>query len=157
MIAKQGFTMGEVMIVIVIVGFGLLPVLSMFLSGTGYIERGAEELTASMAAQNLLDVARSNDFIWEQIPNTVSIPEQSDKYPQFQLPNNFIKHYKARALIKVEEAPGHTVYPHRSIEHNLLQISVHITWQEHGKTCNANLSTYKALLDDKTVQSTTRM
>ena len=155
--AKNGFTMAEVMIVIIIVGFGLLPVFSMFMSGTSYVERGAEQLTASMAAQNLLDVARSNDFIWEQIPNTVTLPEETPKYPQFQLPEGFVKHYKARAMIKVEEAPNHTVYSTGSVEHNLLQISVLITWEEHGKTCNARLVTYKALLEDKTLQSTTRM
>ena len=71
---SRGFTLIEVTIATIIIGIGILPVLSMFMTGTKFVEKGELYLMASIAAQNLLDLARSDEFIWEKIPNKVSVP-----------------------------------------------------------------------------------
>lgn len=93
----RGFTLIEVTIATIIIGIGILPVLSMFMTGTKFVEKGELYLMASIAAQNLLDLARSDEFIWEKIPNKVSVPG-SGAYAQFKLPEGFVKKYGAKAL-----------------------------------------------------------
>lgn len=64
----RGFTLIEVTIATIIIGIGILPVLSMFMTGTKFVEKGELYLMASIAAQNLLDLARSDEFIWKKYP-----------------------------------------------------------------------------------------
>lgn len=152
----RGFTLIEVTIATIIIGIGILPVLSMFMTGTKFVEKGELYLMASIAAQNLLDLARSDEFIWEKIPNKVSVPG-SGAYAQFKLPEGFVKKYGAKALISVEQAAGHSVVGTGVNETNLLHISVEVNWKEKEQEKKLRLETYKAILNSVTVKTSTKM
>lgn len=154
---RLGFSLMEITIAILVLGFGLLPVLSVFMQGSKFVEKGELYLRASIAAQNLLDLARSDDFIWERVPNKVHVTNGAGNYPQFKLPESFIKKHKANATITVDQVQGATTVGTGLQENRLLQISVKINWYEKEIEKNLTLTTYKALLDSVSVKTSTRM
>lgn len=156
--SKKGFSLMEVTIAILVLGFGLLPVLSVFMQGSKFVEKGELYLRASIAAQNLLDLARSDDFTWEKVPNQVNITSSgSGAYPQFKLPPSFAKKHDAKATIKVDHVQGITTIGTGLQENRLLQISATINWKEKNIEKKLTLTTYKALLNSVSVKTSTRM
>lgn len=139
---KKGFTLIEVMLAVFIIGVGVVPVLVMFLQGTRTVEKGGVILEASIAAQGIIDRARSDSFIWKTVPLTISIPDKD--YPDFKLPENFTDKYKASGTLTIEEAPGHTVIGTGANETNLLQLTVIVKWLESGLEKEFRLLTYRA-------------
>lgn len=139
---KNGFTLIEVLLAVFIIGVGVIPVIVMFLQGTRTVEKGGVILEASIAAQNILDRARSDSFIWKTVPLTINIPDKD--YPDFKLPESFIKKYQASGTISIEEAPGHTIIGTGANETNLLQLTVILKWLESGIEKEFRLLTYRA-------------
>ncbi len=156
MVNKKGFSLMEITLAVLVLGFGLLPVLSVFMQGTKFVERGELYLRASIAAQNLLDLARSDDFVWEKVPNKVKVG-QSNIYPQFKLPSSFAEKYNAKATIMVDFAKDATTIGTGLSENRLLEISVGISWKEKEAEKKLQLTTYKALLNSVSVRTSTRM
>jgi len=140
--AVRGFTLVEVMMAVFIIGVGVLPVIVMFLQGTRTVEKGGVILEASIAAQNIIDRARSDSFIWKTVPLTISIPDKD--YPDFKLPEGFMKKFQASGTLTIEEAPGHTIIGTGANEKNLLQLTVILKWLENGIEKEFRLLTYRA-------------
>lgn len=139
---SRGFTLIEVLLAVFIIGVGVIPVLMMFLSGTRTVEKGGVLLEASIAAQNILDRARSDSFLWKSVPITLNIPDKA--YPDFRLPAAFAAKYQASGTLTVELAPGHTVLGTGANETNLLQLTVILNWLENGMPKEFRLLTYRA-------------
>lgn len=140
--AKSAFTLVEVMMAVMIIGAGVIPVLSLFLTGSRTVAKGGVMLEASIAAQNILDRARSDSFIWANIPATISIPDPD--YPEFYLPQSFVAKHKANGTLIIEEAPGHTIIGTGANETNLLQLTVLLHWIENGMPKEYRVLTYRA-------------
>lgn len=138
----NGFTLIEVLLAMLIIGAGVVPVLSLFLSGSRTVEKGGLLLSATIAAQNVLDRAKSDSFLWSHTPLTLDFPDQ--EYPQFSMPAFFAKKYNASGTLIIEEAPGHTVIGTGEKETNLIQISVIIRWVENNSERSTRLVTYRA-------------
>ena len=139
---RSAFTLVEVLMAVVIIGVGVIPVLTLFISGSRTVEKGGVMLEASIAAQNILDRAKSDNFLWNQIPLSISIP--SKDYPSFKLPTFFEKKYKASATLVIEEAPGHTILGTGAKEKNLIQLTVLLGWIENGMPRSYRVLTYRA-------------
>ncbi|PKL47929.1 MAG: hypothetical protein CVV42_11595 [Candidatus Riflebacteria bacterium HGW-Riflebacteria-2] len=139
---KRAFTLIEVMLAVFIIGVGVVPVLMMFIQGTRTVEKGGVILEASIAAQNILDRARSDSFIWQTVPVTINIPDKN--YPEFTLPETFRVKYQASGTLVIEEAPGHTVLGTGAREPNLLQLTVILNWLENGMPKEFRLLNYRA-------------
>jgi len=114
----------------------------MFIQGTRTVEKGGVILEASIAAQNILDRARSDSFIWQTVPVTINIPDKN--YPEFTLPETFREKYQASGTLVIEEAPGHTVIGTGAKEQNLLQLTVILNWLENGVPKEFRLLNYRA-------------
>ncbi|NCB37496.1 MAG: prepilin-type N-terminal cleavage/methylation domain-containing protein [Erysipelotrichia bacterium] len=141
-VRRSGFSLIEVLLSVFIIGVGVVPVLMMFLSGTRTVEKGGILLEASIVAQNILDRARSDSFIWKTVPITITVPDKD--YPDFKLPAAFIKKYKASGSLTVECAPGHTILGTGANETNLLQLTVILSWFENGIEKEYRLLSYRA-------------
>lgn len=139
---QTGFTLIEVLLAVFIIGVGVIPVIVMFLQGTRTVEKGGVILEASIAAQNILDRARSDSFIWKTVPLTITIPDKD--YPDFKIPEAFSEKYHASGTLTIEEAPGHTIIGTGANETNLLQLTVILRWLESGIGKEFRLLTYRA-------------
>lgn len=138
----RAFTLIEVLLAVFIIGVGVIPVLMMFLSGSRTVEKGGVLLEASIAAQNILDRARSDSFLWKSVPTTLTIPDKD--FPEFRLPAAFALKYQASGTLTVEPAPGHTILGTGANETNLLQLTVILSWLENGMPKEFRLLTYRA-------------
>ncbi len=139
---KRAFTLIEVLLAVFIIGVGVVPVLMMFIQGTRIVEKGGVILEASITAQNILDRARSDSFIWQTVPITINIPDKN--YPEFALPESFRVKYQASGTLVIEEAPDHTVIGTGVRETNLLQLTVILNWIENGMPKEFRLLNYRA-------------
>ena len=151
---RKAFTLIEVMITVLILGAGVIPVLTLFLSSSRTVEKGGVILEATIAAQNILDTAKSDTFLWEHIPLKVEIPDE--KFPQFSLPKFFSDKYKASGTLVIEPAPGHTVLGSSENEQNLIQITATINWIENGFVRTSRLLTYRANTNSFDLKTSTR-
>ncbi len=152
---RLGVTFIEILIAIFVVAVGVIPVLSLFLKGTRTVESGGVIFQVAIAAQNIMDRVRSDAFIWQQtMPVNVVIPSNDDK--GLYLPEDLIKHYKARAELKIDVAKGHTIIETGEPEENLYQIDVKITWVENGVNKNFSLMNYRANINSQTMKTSTR-
>ncbi len=151
---RSAFTLIEIMITVIIIGAGVIPVLSLFLSGSRTVEKGGAILEVTIAAQNILDSARSDAFLWDHIPLKISIPD--DKFPQFTLPEFFSKKYQASGTLEIEVAPNHTVLGTAESEENLIQIAVTINWIENQMPRTSRLATYRANTNCFDLKTSTR-
>lgn len=142
LISSKGFSLIEVLLAVFIIGVGVVPVISLFLSGTKTVAKGSVILEASIISQNILDRARSDDFIRNCDQQMISIP--NPKYPEFKIPEFFKKKYQASATLLIEEAPDHTILGTGAKETNLLQLTVILTWLENGIGKEYRMLTYKA-------------
>ncbi|HNX76387.1 MAG TPA: prepilin-type N-terminal cleavage/methylation domain-containing protein [Candidatus Rifleibacterium sp.] len=138
----QGFSLIEVLLASFIIGVGVVPVLLMFITSTRTVEKGGVLLEASIAAQNIIDRARSDSFLWKSVPVTLVIPDK--EFPEFSIPEAFARKYQASGTLSVESAPGHTVLGTGANETNLLQLTVILTWIENGMPKEFRLLTYRA-------------
>lgn len=138
----SGFTLIEVMLAVFIIGVGVIPVIGLFASGSKSVEKGGVILGASIAAQNIIDRAKSDAFLWDNVPLTISIPDK--KYPAFKLPKFFSEKYKASATLIIEEASGHTILGTGAKENNLIQLTVQLSWLERGRPKKYKVLTYRA-------------
>ncbi|EKD81979.1 MAG: hypothetical protein ACD_39C01537G0003 [uncultured bacterium] len=139
---RRAFSLIEVLLAVFIIGVGVVPVLMMFIQGTRTVEKGGVILEASIAAQNILDRARSDSFIWQTVPITINVPDPN--YPEFTLPETFRQKYQASGTLVVEEAPDHTVIGTGAKETNLLQLTVILSWLESGVAKEFRLLNYRA-------------
>lgn len=139
---RHGFSIIEVLLAMLIIGAGVVPVLSLFLTGSRTVEKGGLLLSATIAAQNVLDRAKSDAFLWSNVPLTLDFPDPD--HPQFSLPAFFAKKYNASGTLIIEEAPEHTVIGTGEKETNLVQISVIIRWIENKTERSTRLVTYRA-------------
>lgn len=151
--ADSGFSLVEVLMAVFIVGVGVVPVLLMFLSGTRTVEKGGVLLEASIAAQNIIDRARSDSFIWKTVPLTISIPDKN--FPDFKLPADFAKKYQASGSLTIETAPGHTILGTGANETSLLQLTVLLSWLENGMPKEFRLLTYRANTNSVNLKTST--
>ncbi|MGM0598679.1 MAG: type IV pilus modification PilV family protein [Candidatus Rifleibacteriota bacterium] len=139
---RSAFSLVEVLLAVFIIGVGVFPVISLFFSGSRTVEKGSVVLEASIVSQNILDLARSDSFIWQTVPVTIEIPDEN--YPEFKLPEYFQKKYKASATLTIQEAPDHTILGTGAKETNLLQLTVILNWVESGNPKDYRLLTYRA-------------
>ena len=128
--AKRAFTFVEVLLAIFIIGVGVLPVLTLFLTGTRTIESGGLIFQVAVAAQNIMDTVRSDTFLWQGLPVDIKIPSDEDR--GLYLPTELVKKYKAQAFLKIDVAKGHTILNTGEPEENLYQIDILVTWEENG-------------------------
>ena len=151
---KKGFSLIEVLLAVFIIGVGVVPVLSLFLSSSRTVGHGGVVLEASIIAQNILDKARSDSFIWANVPLTLDIPDAAR--PEFDLPESFKERYQASATLIIESAPDHTVIGTGANETNLLQLTAIVNWVEHGMSRNFRLITYRANTNPINLKSSAR-
>ncbi len=150
----RGFTLLEIMLAVFIIGVGFLPVMNLFLTGTRSVEKGGVILEANIAAQNIIDRAKSDSFLWDHIPLEAPIPDP--RFPEFSLPAFFVAKYKASGTISINPAPGHTVIGTGMNEENLIQIVVTINWNENQKLRTSRLLTYRANTNSFLLKTSTR-
>jgi len=150
----SGFTLLEIMLAVFIIGVGLLPVLNLFITGSRFVEKGGLILEATITAQNILDRAKSDSFLWNHIPLEVNIP--SPNFPEFSIPEFFAKKYQASATLSILPAPGHTVLGTGANEENLILIAVTIYWIENQVPRSSRLVTYKANINSFQIKTATR-
>jgi prepilin-type N-terminal cleavage/methylation domain-containing protein len=150
----RGFSLVEVLIAMLIVGAGVVPVLALFLSGSRTVEKGGVMLKATIIAQNILDRAKSDSFIWDNAPIVIELPDA--KFPQFQIPEGFTKKYKAKVTLAIDLAPNHTVIGTGDKETNLWQVSVLINWTENQIERTHRLLTYRGNTNSFALKTSTR-
>lgn len=139
---RHAFTLIEVMLAVFIIGVGVIPVIGLFSSGSQSVEKGGVILEASISAQNIVDRAKNDSFLWKQIPLTINIPDKN--YPMFTLPKFFQEKYKASGTLIIEEAPNHTMITTGAKEKNLIQITFILNWLEYGAPKSYRVLTYRA-------------
>ncbi|MBF0547356.1 MAG: prepilin-type N-terminal cleavage/methylation domain-containing protein [Candidatus Riflebacteria bacterium] len=152
--SKSGFTLVEVMIAVLIIGAGVIPVLTLFMSGSRTVERGGLILEATIAGQNILDRAKSDSFLWAHIPLDIKIPDE--KFSQFSLPEFFSKKYQASATLSIDTAVGHTILGTGANDPNLIQITVVIYWVENNFARSTRILTYRARTNSFGLKTATR-
>ncbi len=153
--SKKGVTFVEILIAIFIIAVGVIPVLTLFLTGTRTVESGGNIFQAAVAAQNIMDTARSDSFIWEHnIPFEMLINSNKDR--GVYLPEELVKKYKAMARLKIDQAQGHTILDTGEPEYFLYQIDVVVTWVENGVKKEYSLRNYRANLNSQTQKTSTR-
>ncbi len=151
---KRAVTFVEILLAIFIIGVGVLPVLTLFMTGTRTIESGGLIFQVAVAAQNIMDTVRSDSFIWVEMPVNIIIP--SDKDRGLYLPAELVKKYKAHAELKIDTAPGHTILRTGEPEVNLFQIDIVVYWEENGVKKNYSLTNYRANTNWQTMKTSTR-
>ncbi|MBQ3643739.1 MAG: prepilin-type N-terminal cleavage/methylation domain-containing protein [Candidatus Riflebacteria bacterium] len=152
--AKRAFTFVEVLLAIFIIGVGVLPVLTLFLTGTRTIESGGLIFQVAVAAQNIMDTVRSDTFLWQGLPVDIKIPSDEDR--GLYLPTELVKKYKAQAFLKIDVAKGHTILNTGEPEENLYQIDILVTWEENGIKKQYSLTNYRANINWQTMKTSTR-
>ena len=152
--AKRAFTFVEVLLAIFIIGVGVLPVLTLFLTGTRTIESGGLIFQVAVAAQNIMDTVRSDTFLWQGLPVDIKIPSDEDR--GLYLPTELVKKYKAQAFLKIDVAKGHTILNTVEPEENLYQIDILVTWEENGIKKQYSLTNYRANINWQTMKTSTR-
>ena len=152
--AKRAFTFVEVLLAIFIIGVGVLPVLTLFLTGTRTIESGGLIFQVAVAAQNIMDTVRSDTFLWQGLPVDIKIPSDEDR--GLYLPAELVKKYKAQAFLKIDVAKGHTILNTGEPEENLYQIDILVTWEENGIKKQYSLTNYRANINWQTMKTSTR-
>ncbi len=151
---KKAFTFVEILIATFIIGVGVLPVLTMFLSGTRTIESGGVMFQVAVAAQNIMDRVRSDTFLWESMPVKLEIPSDNDR--GLSLSSELKTHYKAKAFLNIDVAEGHTVANTGDKEENLYRIDLKITWVENGIQKQYTLMNYRANTNTFNYKTSTR-
>ena len=152
--AKRAFTFVEVLLAIFIIGVGVLPVLTLFLTGTRTIESGGLIFQVAVAAQNIMDTVRSDTFLWQGLPVDIKIPSDEDR--GLYLPTELVKKYKAQAFLNIDVAKGHTILNTGEPEENLYQIDILVTWEENGIKKQYSLTNYRANINWQTMKTSTR-
>lgn len=137
-----GFTLIEIMLAVFIISVGVVPVINLFLASSKAVEKSGEILEAVICAQDIIDRAKSDSFLWNHPKLSINIPDSN--YPEFLIPKNFADKYKASATLSIERAPGHTVLGTGFNEENLFQITVSINWNENQRPRSSRLVTYRA-------------
>lgn len=130
------------MLAVFIISVGVIPIMNLFLSGSHTVERGGEILEATITAQDIIDRAKSDSFLWEHIPLSINIPDP--KYPEFTIPKRFASKYQASATLLIEPAPGHTIIGTGFNEDHLIQLTATVLWLENQRPRSARLVTYRA-------------
>ena len=138
---KRAFTFVEILLAIFIIGVGVLPVLTMFLTGTRAVESGGLIFQVAVIAQNLMDTVRSDSFMWNR---------------HLKIPKELIEKYKAVANIKIDTAKNHTVLGTGEPEQNLYQIDIVIEWVENGIKRNYSVTNYRANTNSQNMKTSTR-
>lgn len=151
---KKAFTLIEAASALLILAIGLVPVISLFISSSRTVEKGGLILTATIAAQNILDRAKSDAFVWNNLPITIDLPNQA--YPQFTIPSFFRQKYNASGTLNISIASNHTILGTGEKEENLIQISVIIRWIEYGRLRTLRLITYRANINPFKVKTSTK-
>ena len=151
---KRAVTFIEILLAIFIIGVGVLPVLTLFMTGTRTIESGGLIFQVAVAAQNIMDTVRSDTFLWQGLPVKLEIP--SDKDRGLYLPTELVKKYKAHASLNIDTAKGHTILRTGEPEENLFQIDITIYWEENGIKKNYSLTNYRANTNWQTMKTSTR-
>lgn len=154
-LSRKAITFVEILIAIFIIGVGIIPVLSLFLKGTRTVETGGNIFQVAVAAQNIMDTARSDSYIWRQeIP--LDFPINANRERGLYLPLDLVKKYKATARLKIDEAKGHTILDTGEPEVNLYQIDVEVNWEENGVKKHYSLMNYRANINTQTMKTSTR-
>lgn len=151
---KRAVTFVEILLAIFIIGVGVLPVLTLFMTGTRTIESGGLIFQVAVAAQNIMDTVRSDSFIWVEMPVDIIIPSERDR--GLYLPAELVKKYKASAELKIDTAKGHTILRTGEPEVNLFQIDIVVHWEENGVKKNYSLTNYRANINWQTMKTSTR-
>ena len=152
--AKRAVTFVEILLAIFIIGVGVLPVLTLFLTGTRTVESGGLIFQVAVAAQNIIDTVRSDSFIWQEMPLNIKIP--SDKDRGLYLPKELITKYKAYATLDIDTAKGHTILDTGEPENKLYQIDITVHWVENGVNKKYSLTNYRANINWQTMKTSTR-
>ena len=159
--SRKAFTFVEILITIFIIGVGVLPVLTMFLSGTRTVESGGNIFEVAVAAQNIMDTVRSDTFMWEEMPVNIIIPlppnSPSDASTRgLYLPADLINKYKAQCKLHIDTAKDIKVLDSGTPETNLYQIDIEITWVENGVSKKFTLMNYRANTNTQNMKTSTR-
>jgi prepilin-type N-terminal cleavage/methylation domain-containing protein len=149
-----GFTLLEIMLAVFIIGVGVIPVLNLFLSSSRTVEKGGVILEAVIAAQDILDRAKSDSFIWDHVPFKISVPDE--RFPQFTIPEFFARKYQATASLIIMPAAGHTVIGTGFNEENLIHVAVTIHWVENTRVRSSKLETYRANINSFNLKTSAR-
>ena len=152
--AKRAVTFVEILLAIFIIGVGVLPVLTLFMTGTRTVESGGLIFQVAVAAQNIMDTVRSDTFLWQGLPVTITIP--SDKDRGLYLPAELVKKYKASAILNIDVAKGHTILKTGEPEENLFQVDIIVNWEENGIKKNYSLTNYRANTNWQSMKTSTR-
>ena len=151
---RKAVTFVEILLAIFIIGVGVLPVLTLFMTGTRTIESGGLIFQFAVAAQNIMDTVRSDTFLWQGLPVDIVIPSDNDR--GLYLPAELVKKYKAYAKLKIDVAKGHTILRTGEPEENLYQIDIKVHWEENGIKKNYSLTNYRANINWQTMKTSTR-
>ena len=152
--SKQAVTFVEILLAIFIIGVGVLPVLTLFMTGTRTVESGGLIFQVAVAAQNIMDTVRSDTFMWQEMPVAIKIPSEKDR--GLYLPKELVKKDKAQAELHVDGAKGQTILNTGEPEENLYQIDIEIHWEENGIKKNYSLTNYRANTNWQTMKTSTR-
>jgi prepilin-type N-terminal cleavage/methylation domain-containing protein len=151
---RSGFSLVEVLMAVLVIGIGVIPVISIFLSSSRTVEKGGVMLAATIGAQNILDRVKSDEFLWDHLEQTFPVP--GDKLPGVELPSFFATKYQATAQVSIRLAPGHTILGTGAKETNLAEIVVEVHWVENGANRQTRLLTYKANTNSFNVRTSTK-
>ncbi len=159
--SKKAFTFVEILITIFICGVGILPVLTIFLTGTRTVESGGNVFEVAVAAQNIMDTVRSDTFMWQEMPVNIIIPLPPDSSVDantrgLYLPADLINKYKAKCHLHIDNAKDIKVLGTGAPETNLYQIDIEITWVENGKPKKYTLMNYRANTNTQNMKTSTR-
>ena len=152
--SRKAVTFVEILLAIFIIGVGVLPVLTLFMTGTRTIESGGLIFQVAVAAQNIMDTVRSDTFLWQGLPVDITIPSDNDR--GLYLPAELVKKYKAHAELTIDVAKGHTILRTGEPEENLYQIDIKVHWEENGIKKNYSLTNYRANINWQTMKTSTR-
>jgi len=138
-ITNRGFSLIQVVIAVAILGMAYIPVSSLFIASTRNIKGGDLKLSATLAAQTMIDELKHDRTIFRFQNKEIKIP--SNIFPTLRLNPELVKYYKAIAIIKIRKDEKFPTI--------LRKITVNIKYSDHGSERNIYLSTIAA--DNKSI------
>jgi type II secretory pathway pseudopilin PulG len=127
----RGFSLIQVVIAVAIMGIAYIPVSSIFFASTRTIKGGSLKLSATLAAQTMIDELKHDMSIFKYKNRTFNIPTKP--FPNLKLDPIFVKYYNGRASVSIKTDKN---FPKR-----LREVTVDIIYEEYGNERKVTLST----------------
>ncbi|MFC1744946.1 hypothetical protein ACFL35_13220 [Candidatus Riflebacteria bacterium] len=151
---RKSFTFIQAAVAALILGIGLLPVISVFQQSNRFVYKSQALLDATIIAQSIIDEVKTEPSLEKLVNRDIKLPDSTFK--NLIIPERFIKNFKGWGELKISIAANHTI-PGRGIkEDQLKEISVIVHWEEMKKERKTKIVTYHANINSMKLNAFSR-